>query len=324
MATDVRTPAAVGVMYETSAATFTEWVRSMHAALLAVGLVQTADTGQLNPVAGLSTPPAGSPGGYLIYRFNDTLQATAPVFIKIEPGAPPSSSDARVGGIWVTVGSGTNGAGTLTGVVSVRQALYLKDPTNLPDLTNRPIWTSGAANRIGQILARSGTSSLANTFWAVERTKDTTGNDTNEGVHIVMRSPAIINGTTATAVTRYWSQTLIFSIASAQAMAAGPMCVTNNDGTATDAGNTGFFPWQMASRRGNENPPTGWLSYLYGDINGSIDITVSMYGTNHVYRTLGADAGQSNAQGCQKAGWRPSASTAITAADSVHFAMRWE
>jgi hypothetical protein len=322
MATDVRTPASgANAWHGSFSSTVAQQnAQAIHDALVAVGLVQTADTGQIILASFTQITAANAVWGYEIWRFNDTLQATAPVFIKIEYGEGNATGTMA---IWITVGTGTNGAGTLTGVIATRRQLQIQQ--NAGPLANTPIWTSGSASRIAQCIARQGTTPDGNCFWAVERTKDVSGVDTNEGAHIVMRT-AVATGTAAGALAiTFYSQTLIFSIATAQAGGSGPMCVVSNEGTATDVGNTGIFPWQMASKRGNENPPIGWLSYFFGDLAGSLDVVISVYGSNHTYRTLGAEAGQTNAQGIQRAGWRPtSTSTAITAHDSVHFAMRWE
>lgn len=321
MATDVRVPTSYNIESSPQSG---QWCAAVHAALIACGLVQTADTGQVTPSALGPTSTNNATTGFLVYRFNDTLQATAPVFIKVEFGAGnwTVGASGKVPQCWITVGTGTNGAGTITGVQSARIPVQMTATQAASTIVpaNFPIWTSGGANRIAQVQVRSGVNSGGNGFWAVERTKDASGNDTNEGVHIITSQD-----TSGTPNKNYQCQTIIFAIATAQALAAGPMCVVNNDGTATDAGNTGFYPWQMSSKRGGENPPMNVLSYWFGDLAGSADVIVSVYGVNHTYRTLGADAGQANTAGMGKAGWRPTdASVAVTAHASVHMAMRWE
>lgn len=322
MATDARTTA---LSWRTdSSGDLRAWIQIVHDALVAVGLIQTADSGQLVIGSAISPGSPNSSAGYEIWRFNDTLQSTAPVFIKIEYGGGNQAGNSNPA-IWITVGTGTNGAGTITGTsIFPRTQMQIIDPTTgILTGPTRPLWTSGAANRIAQLLCRDGTTNIGNAFWAVERTKDAAGVDTNEGIHVVTRSCCPVNSNTIAPT--FWAQTLIFSITTGQTQATGPMCIVSNEGTATDAGNTGIFPWQMASKRGNENPPLGWTSYFYGDLNGSVDAVVTMYGSAHTYRTLGAAAGQANTAGIQRAGWRPSStSTAITAHDSIHFAMRWE
>lgn len=113
----------------TSNANFRSWGSSISSSLVTCGLVLTSDTGQINwtTVTIPGTSASTTSFGYEIYRFSDTLQSTKPVFIKLEYGA---SSYSTSGGsnywawpvLWVTVGTGTNGAGTLTGTVSTRTA----------------------------------------------------------------------------------------------------------------------------------------------------------------------------------------------------------
>lgn len=98
--------------------------------LKAAGLVQTTDTGQIN-WATVNLPALNTMAGYEIFRFSDLLQATAPVFIKIEYGM---GSTSRSPGMYVTVGSTTNGAGVigstiLNGSTTGRQVCtWMKNP----------------------------------------------------------------------------------------------------------------------------------------------------------------------------------------------------
>lgn len=78
------------------------------------GLVKTNDTGQVDWTTA-TRPTTSSQTHYEIYRFDDALQATRPVFIRVAYGTGNSTTTPTVG---FRVGSGTNGAGTLTGTVS--------------------------------------------------------------------------------------------------------------------------------------------------------------------------------------------------------------
>ena len=84
---------------------------AMQAALQGCGLVQTADTGQID-IATLASGASGTKG-YEIYRFNDSAQATDPIFIKIfyvngNVSGPRATFNA-------VIGQGSDGAGNLTG-----------------------------------------------------------------------------------------------------------------------------------------------------------------------------------------------------------------
>ena len=91
---------------------------------LDLAMVRTADTGQVNLEA-MTAPDwtvASTSMGYLIYRFDDVLQATKPVFLRIEFFSFIWSQGNNGTGYQgqgcfhtrITVGTGTDGAGTIT------------------------------------------------------------------------------------------------------------------------------------------------------------------------------------------------------------------
>lgn len=94
-----------------SDANYNEWAAEFFQALSDIGLVQTADTGQVS-VGALTRPGAGSYSGYQIWRFDDSLQGSAPIYLKFEIGTANGASSTAA--IRVSVGTGTDGAGTLT------------------------------------------------------------------------------------------------------------------------------------------------------------------------------------------------------------------
>ena len=85
---------------------------AIHNALIAGGLVQTSDTGQTDFTTNVRAN-GGTTGGYTMYRFNDVHQSSWPLFLKIE------WYQTVVGrlGFSYSIGTGTNGAGTLSGVL---------------------------------------------------------------------------------------------------------------------------------------------------------------------------------------------------------------
>lgn len=97
-----------------SDAGFRAWGSDFAAKLALVGLVQTADTGQIN-WGTVTRPGTNTDAGYEIWRFNDTQQGTAPIYIRFGYGTGTSATRGR---IRITVGTGTNGAGTITGTAT--------------------------------------------------------------------------------------------------------------------------------------------------------------------------------------------------------------
>jgi hypothetical protein len=92
------------------------WVTHIHNTFL-LGWVNTSDTGQLDistlPSLGLSSI---SYSGYKIYRMNDSLQATYPVYVKVEYGN--GYQGLYCPGLRVSFGTGSDGAGNLTGYLN--------------------------------------------------------------------------------------------------------------------------------------------------------------------------------------------------------------
>ena len=138
MATDLRQLPA----YLADDATFRTWGSGIAAQFAAVGLVQTADTGQINWTT-VARPGVGSYGGYEIWRFNDSFQATAPVFIKLEYGVGTAADRPA---LRITVCTSTNGAGTPAGR-SARRSQSSPKPRRRPGNT-LPSHCSGTSSRL--------------------------------------------------------------------------------------------------------------------------------------------------------------------------------
>ena len=96
--------------------TFQAWVNEIFTALVTqCGLTQTADTGQMAVPCVSAVPAINTLAGYYVFSFNDTLQGTAPIFLRLDFG---TGSVATLPLIEITVGTGSNGAGTITGLGS--------------------------------------------------------------------------------------------------------------------------------------------------------------------------------------------------------------
>ncbi len=97
-----------------SSAAFRLWGAELSAALAAAGLVNTTDTGQI--AWGAATLPGiNTAAGYEIWKLPDSS-----LFIKLEYG---TGSSAPFPQLWVTVGEGSNGSGTLTGQLNARTGI---------------------------------------------------------------------------------------------------------------------------------------------------------------------------------------------------------
>jgi hypothetical protein len=95
----------------TSDTTFRAWITNLHNAIIAAGLVDPGDTGQLD-LSTATRPGTNSWAGYRIYRFNDTNQGAYPVFLRLEFGTGANAANPT---IRFTIGQGSDGAGNITG-----------------------------------------------------------------------------------------------------------------------------------------------------------------------------------------------------------------
>ena len=114
-----QTDSVTAVIDQTSDAAFRTWIQEIITAFgTTLTLTQTADTGQINTATVTRPAVANTSAGFVIFRFNDTLQATSPIFIKLEFGTGTTATTSP--NMWITVGTATNGAGTLTGTTTTR------------------------------------------------------------------------------------------------------------------------------------------------------------------------------------------------------------
>ena len=217
-----------------SSATFRLWGLENNTQLLAVGLTQTADTGQINWATVALPGTINTIAGFEIYRFNDTLQSTSPVFIKIDYG---TGSSVAVPLAAITIGQGSNGSGTLTGTLSTRVAVSVATPSSA--VTNATsFWCYNAtAGFLGigwkyGINSVSVAASVACGGITLERSCDTSGASTGDAV-LLMSS---INNTTAGPQSGGYSQIFSYLTSAFTTTAVAPV----NQWSA-------FWPFDVAS-----------------------------------------------------------------------------
>jgi hypothetical protein len=81
------------------------------------GWVDTAATGSIDLTTVAAPVAVNTSSGYKVYRMADTLQATAPIFVKFEFG---SGAAATTPSMWVTVGTTHDGLGNLGNILLAR------------------------------------------------------------------------------------------------------------------------------------------------------------------------------------------------------------
>lgn len=163
-------------------ATFRAWGSDLNARFAAAGLVQTTDTGQINWTT-VARPASLAFAGYEIWRFNDSLQSAAPVFIRVEYG---TSNNAGTPALRLSIGTATNGAGTLTGLVTSTLLSYAattlaSTSTNYPSYATHSPGFFGLAYKLGA--ATGGVLSLMG--FTVQRSVNNVGTPTATAVMLI-------------------------------------------------------------------------------------------------------------------------------------------
>lgn len=199
-------------------ATFRAWGSELSAKLAEAGLIKTADTGQIDWLTA-ARPVINTAAGYEIWRFNDALQATAPIFLKLEYG---TGTGAATPGLWLTVGTGSNGAGTLTGTTTGRA---LATFSTVPSVASFPSYLCVGSGFVGLSHKAGAVTGSGFGFFAISRTFDGAGAPSGQGC-IVLWGAA---GDTAVALSQclrfaatavaYTASTL-FSLVPAQVLAS--------------------------------------------------------------------------------------------------------
>lgn len=164
----------------TSNAGFQAWATELIVKLLAVNtgqLTQTADTGQLaNPVVA-ARPSANTSAGYWILKWNDGT--STPLYFRVDVGTGANTSIPRIQ--W-QIGSGTDGAGNLTGAVSA-QTIITVNVAAASAVTNYTSYLCCATGGFG-LLWKGTANSPSNTgeaFVLVARSIDDSGVVNNDG-----------------------------------------------------------------------------------------------------------------------------------------------
>lgn len=172
---------------------FRDAVIAVRGAIAAVGgLVRTGNTGQIDPTTVLF-PARGAMAGYDVFRFDDALQATTPVFIRIgyQRGMTFTSSDHLM--CEFRVSRGTDGG------IGASVEDTITEPTMLanyyPGVVSSEWLVSSGPGRLCFCPFWSETDQTKKALFTIERTRDAAGVVTSEGTCIYMDfTPTTVGG----------------------------------------------------------------------------------------------------------------------------------
>ena len=187
---------------------FRTWGKAISDGIAAVGLVKVAVTGAVDwatAVRGSTATANGAPWAFEVWRFDDALQPTHPVFIKIEYGGSNWSTVAdSAPAIWVTVSRGVNASGAPTNVLAPRRTCQSYAGNESPPTSRNsiePIFVSSDGSSICVSPRVSTTGSTHAPAFVVDRSRDNAGTPTSAGgVVLTEGSGQPSNGSTATSI----------------------------------------------------------------------------------------------------------------------------
>lgn len=267
----------------TNDADFRAWYQALETALIAVGLSLTADTGQVN-TATMVRPATNAYAGYRILQFNDTLQATAPIIIKLEPG---TGSVATYPSLRISVGVATDGAGTLTGTLKTATMLCLKSTAALiSTVNNYPTYVCGIEGYTGVGFKLEAQASSGLGGFHICRSCDSSGAPTADGVTLY----GAVGGNVV-------AQCLSFSANTVYAAANTNYCLVPMSMTSSVVGlDVQAYKHYAPAPRVRCNPFL--LTIHAGDVTIGTNFTQTPIGaTSHNYLSLGTGGGASAGAG---------------------------
>jgi hypothetical protein len=283
------------VVNQTTVAAFRVWIAEVKTMIFTtLGVTNTADTGQIN-TATVTIPAVNTAAGYLIGRFNDTAQATSPVFFKLEFGTGNNVGDPCM---WITVGTGSNGAGTITGVVMTR--VYIGSGTPISTVTTyvtRGCYTTASGSlHFTWKIGSTGTINQSMAGFSLFRSADNTGAPTTDAVMLLTNA---VDGTSASFTQSGYMQTISYLTSTAYGPGGAPWPNTF----------WGVFPFNLQSTLYSGNTQVGpvfqytpvigitpWLGIvLEGELAVGSTASMTLVGsTAHTYISVGSMFGPLN------------------------------
>jgi hypothetical protein len=255
---------------------FRAWAQEIHDALTAFGWVNTTDTGQINLATVLHPTVVNTAQGYEIWRMNDSLQTSFPVYLKIEYG---SGTLANSPAVWITLGTGSNGSGTLTGNLTTRQ-----QSGGIGDTARaNAYYSSGSSSRFAMAWGADAGATGQDRFLylGIERLKNADGTDANDGAFWCK-----VGGDTTTGLFR--SQVQLFSGSVPPQENNGILFPCNQTTLSLIFGGTSYtlpmYPQGFYPR----NPAMNFIGYLNPDFTREVAVSLTVYGASHTYMPLGA------------------------------------
>lgn len=301
-----------GVPYSNSSdANFRAWGGGISTALAAAGLVKVTDSGTIDWGAVLRPTVSARTQGYEVWRFDDALQSTRPVFIRLDYGS--AAPHANNPGVYLQAGTAHDGAGNVStgafpgadwglpqnyasgaGINQYHPMFYTSGSDSSTTNTSDNVWVAsdgGSSMLIAGWFNKAGSGSPTTTggLLLAERTRDLDGTPNGDGVLFVYAYAAVVASGImfigkAPAQVGLRTATSGIPVLNGSRWGASPTSGVEGTDTHVWPVYTGFSPGLCG--------PSKHLVALYGadhTVNSQFDVT--LYGATATMRSLGTYSG---------------------------------
>lgn len=252
------------------------------------GWLLSTETGDTAPASLAHPTTTDVKKGFRVYKTNDGLTQ---VYMRIDYGSNGGGGSGGIG-LWITLGTGSDGAGTLTGIFFNGGA---SAKATITDANGGTVGTTGAVNSYGsadtgrvQIGLFIGATVANIVAFSIERSKDSSGNDDSNGILIACTS----GGSTS-----IWGFGPIASCMDAERY----LVVAGGTQPSTEIGLSFILTRVNPSETFSGPVGTGLLQYFKGasvqpglgicavnssDVSAEGNFVQTIYGTGHTYQHL--------------------------------------
>ena len=273
------------LLKQTSDAEFRNWVNAIVTAFTTLGWIDAAETGQIYTSTATFPNAANLNKGFKMFRMNDSLQGTYPVFCKMEFGSGAAANDPAMR---MTVGTATDGAGTLSGTVGASLAFGNIAAASAASLTQ---YFSGDTDRIAGLVRITSAAATGIVFFC-ERLRASDGTASADGVVYGMHP--CLNTITWTTTDGGGMQVLEWGKAVPTKFSFYWNALAHpNATTMTSGGDTYLFPIIPIGWK-SWNPIIGFGAYLAVDIANMATFNTTTYGTSRLHRAIASEVYSTN------------------------------
>lgn len=166
---------------QSSDVNFRAWTLALHTALVNSGLTDASASNRINFATVTRSVTLNNDSGFVTYRFNDALQATYPVFIKLGFGSAGGSTVPRLNLSW---GTATASSGDLVGETG--SVLIWTGGSGMAGTAVQACYAHSSGARTLAVISPDDSTFAA--MFAIERLKNVTGSDVGDGFAVIIRT----------------------------------------------------------------------------------------------------------------------------------------